>query len=192
MNLHDRIEAAREVFASLGRHRDQMERVAHAMVEAIRGGHKILTCGNGGSAAEAMHLSTELVGRYDTDRRSLPALFLGGDATLVTCVANDFGWDEVFTRALRGHGRPGDLLVVFSTSGKSRNVVRALEVAREMGIESAALLGKGGGPCRGLATWEIVVDSAETARIQEAHQFILHVLCDEIDRALAVPDGPAS
>ena len=187
MNLQSRIDAARELFASLGRHEGVIDCVARAMVGALRGGHKILTCGNGGSAAEAMHLSTELVGRYDTDRRSLPAFFLGGDASLVTCVANDFGWDEVFTRALRGHGRPGDILVAFSTSGKSRNVMRALEVAREMGIESLALLGKGGGPSRGLATWEIVVDSVVTARIQEAHQFILHVLCDEIDLALA-PD----
>lgn len=190
MDLQSRITAAREVFASLGRHEHEIERVAAAMVGALRGGHKILTCGNGGSAAEAMHLSTELVGRYDTDRPSLPAVFLGGDASLVTCVANDFGWDEVFVRALRGHGRPGDILVCFTTSGNSQNVVRVLEVAREMGIESLALLGKGGGRTVGLATWEIVVDSRETARIQEAHQFVLHVLCDEIDRVLAPPTRP--
>jgi D-sedoheptulose 7-phosphate isomerase len=175
------LESALATLGSLRAHQGTLELVAEAIAETLEKGGKVLTCGNGGSAAEAMHLSTELVGRYVANRASLPAVFLGADATLLTCVANDFGWDETFSRPLSGLARPGDILVAFSTSGNSPNVVRALEAARKLGIRSFALLGKGGGPSRGLPTWEVVVDSRDTARVQEAHLFMLHLVCDRLE-----------
>ncbi|MBM3461431.1 MAG: SIS domain-containing protein [Armatimonadetes bacterium] len=183
MSMQEKIDAACQTFRGLVAHEAVVADASRAIVEALRTGHRILSCGNGGSAAEAMHLSTELTGRYKADRISLPAIFLGADSSLVTCIANDYGWDEIFARALKGNARHGDILVAFTTSGNSQNVVRALETAREMAVASVALLGKGGGACRGLATWEVIIDSPETERIQEAHQFLLHVMCDAVEAA---------
>ena len=181
--LDDQIRAAQATLGGLVAHRDVLGRAAAAIVAALRAGGKLLACGNGGSAAEAQHLVTELVGRYLSNRRSLPAVFLGGDAGMMSCVANDFSFEDVFARPLSSLGAPGDVLVCFTTSGNPENVLRALEVARQRSIDSLALLGKGGGRARGLATWEVVVDSADTARIQEAHQFILHWICDRLEEA---------
>lgn len=167
-----------------------LDAVAEGVVTCLRSGGSLLTCGNGGSAAQARHLVTELLGRFRSDRRSLPATFLGGDASLLTCIANDFGWDHTFARPLSGLGRAGDVLVAFSTSGDSGNVVRALEVARELGLRSFALLGKTGGRCKGLATWELVVPSDSTPRIQEIHLVVLHYLCEAIEAAY--PPGPTT
>ncbi|MHB2018351.1 MAG: D-sedoheptulose-7-phosphate isomerase [Candidatus Xenobia bacterium] len=183
MELAARIEEARQVFAGLTAHDAVLREATAAIVDALRHGHRILTCGNGGSSAEAMHLSTELVGRYEGNRVALPAVFLGGDATLLTCIANDFGYDEVFSRPLEAHGQPGDILVAFTTSGRSPTVNKALQAARDKGIRSLALLGKTGGEAKGLATWEIIIASHNTARIQEAHQFLLHAICDGVERA---------
>jgi D-sedoheptulose 7-phosphate isomerase len=183
MSLEKQIRAAQAVLGGLTSHAATLAAAGDAIVSTLKMGGKILACGNGGSAAEAQHLVTELVGRYLSNRRSLPAVFLGGDAGMMSCIGNDFSFDDVFARPLSSLGAPGDLLVCFTTSGNPGNVLRALEVAGQMSITSLALLGRGGGKARGLATWEIVVDSAETARIQEAHQFILHWLCDRIDDA---------
>jgi D-sedoheptulose 7-phosphate isomerase len=181
--LEAQIRAAQATLGGLVAHRDVLDRAAGAIVGALRAGGKLLACGNGGSAAEAQHLVTELVGRYLSNRRSLPAIFLGGDAGMMSCVGNDFSFDDVFARPLSSLGAPGDVLVCFTTSGDPENVRRALEVARQRSIDSLALLGKSGGRARGLATWEVVVDSADTARIQEAHQFILHFICDRLEEA---------
>lgn len=181
--LEQQIRAAQETLAGLAAHSDVLEQAAHGIVSALRAGGKVLACGNGGSAAEAQHLVTELVGRYLSNRRSLPALFLGGDGGMMSCIGNDFSFDDVFARPLSSLGAPGDVLVCFTTSGNPPNVLRALELARETSIASLALLGKDGGRARGAATWEVVVDSRDTARIQEAHQFILHWLCDRIEEA---------
>ena len=183
MNLDDQIRAAQAVLGGLAAHRAVLEGASRGIIEALRGGGKVLACGNGGSSAEAQHLVTELVGRYLGDRASLPAVALGGDAATLSCIGNDFSFDEVFSRPLSSLGRPGDVLVCFTTSGNPQNVIRALELARDRGIASLALLGKGGGAARGLATWEVVIESADTARIQEAHQFLLHWLCDRIEAA---------
>jgi D-sedoheptulose 7-phosphate isomerase len=184
--MESEIEAALETVSSLRAHVDTLETAAGAIAATLGAGGKVLTCGNGGSAAEAMHLATELVGRFDADRRSLPALFLGGDAALLTCVGNDFGWEETFARPLTGLARMSDVLVAFSTTGRSKNVVRALEVASLLGVRSLALLGKGGGEARGLATWEVVVASRSTARVQEAHLFLVHWLCARVEKLLAL------
>lgn len=184
--LEEQIRAAQATLGGLVAHREVLDRASRAIVAALRGGGKLLACGNGGSAAEAQHLVTELVGRYLSNRRSLPAVFLGGDAGMMSCIGNDFSFDDVFARPLSSLGAPGDVLVCFTTSGNPENVLRALEVARERSIDSLALLGKKGGRARGLATWEVVVDAADTARIQEAHQFILHWICDRIEEAFPV------
>jgi D-sedoheptulose 7-phosphate isomerase len=151
----------------------------------IVGGARVLVCGNGGSAAEACHFATELVGRYAADRRPLPAVALPADGTLLTCIANDYGADLIFARQVQGLGRPGDLLVALTTSGQSKNVIAAIDVARKQEMHTLALLGKGGGALAGQAEREWIVPSQSTARIQEAHLFFIHVLCDFIDEALA-------
>ncbi len=152
------------------------------IVQALRGGNKILTCGNGGSAADALHLSEELVGRYLADRQSLPAVSLVADPTLLTCIGNDYGFERLFSRQVEGLGKPGDVLVIFSTSGNSENLLRALEAARERQLQSIALLGKDGGKAKGQADLEIIVPSTVTARIQEIHTLILHMWLDQVEQ----------
>ena len=152
----------------------EVEATGKKLAATLAGGGKILTCGNGGSACDALHLTEELVGRFDQNRRSLAALCLCADAPLLTCIANDFGYDTVFARQVEGLGRAGDALIVFSTSGNSANLVAALTAGRRQGLTTISLLGKTGGKCRGLADHDIIVPSATTARIQEVHTFILH------------------
>ncbi|HVU15372.1 MAG TPA: SIS domain-containing protein [Candidatus Didemnitutus sp.] len=152
----------------------EVERAGRMIDAAIKRGNKLLTAGNGGSAADALHLAEELVGRFDKERRSLPAIALCADPTLLTCIGNDYGFEQVFSRQVEGLGARGDVLVVFTTSGKSANLLRALEAARARGIETIAVLGKDGGPARGRADVELIVPSQVTARIQEVHTFFLH------------------
>ena len=156
------------------------------ILSTLKGGGKLLVCGNGGSAAEAAHLATELVGRYAKSRRSLPAVALSSDGSLVTCIGNDFGYDQVFARQVRGLAKPGDLLVVLTSSGNSANITAALDAAREVGIESIALLGRGGGKARGRATCELIMPGNSGASAQEAHLFLIHHFCERIDEAFPV------
>jgi phosphoheptose isomerase len=142
--------------------------------QALQAGGKLLTAGNGGSAADALHLAEELVGRFDKERPSLPAISLCGDPTLLTCIGNDYGYERLFSRQIEGLGRAGDVLVIFSTSGNSPNLLAALKTAQARGLRTIAVLGKTGGAVRGLATHEIIVPSEVTARVQEVHTFILH------------------
>jgi D-sedoheptulose 7-phosphate isomerase len=183
MTLHQKIDEARETFQGLAGMASKIEEVAGVITQALLNGNSILVCGNGGSAAEGQHFVTELVGRYRGNRRSLSAIFLGGDAGQMSCIANDFEWDEVFARPLRAYAQPGDVLLGFSTSGSSTNIVRALEAARDLDLPRIALLGKGGGAAASLATHALIVDSDSTARIQEAHLFILHWICEQIELA---------
>jgi len=141
---------------------------------ALLNGKKLLAAGNGGSAADALHLAEELVGRFDKERPSLPAIALNADPTLLTCIGNDYGFDHLFSRQIEGLGQPGDVLVVFTTSGNSNNIVFALQAAKTKGIKTISLLGKTGGKASGLADLEIIIPSSTTARIQELHTFILH------------------
>jgi phosphoheptose isomerase len=149
---------------------------------ALRGGHKVLTAGNGGSAADALHLAEELVGRFHKERPSLPAVALCADPTLLTCIGNDYGFNRIFSRQVEGLAQSGDILIVFSTSGNSSNIVEALQAARDRNLTSIALLGKDGGACRGLAEHEIVIPCDTTARIQEIHTFILHAWLTFLER----------
>jgi len=160
------------------------EKIATRVIQTLQAGGKLLTCGNGGSAADAMHLAEELVGRYSRTRRSLPAICLNADPTLLTCIANDFGFEVVFARQIEGLAGKNDLLIVFTSSGNSPNIVKALEAARQRGLSSVALLGKDGGAAKGKADLELIVAGQNTARIQEAHTLLLHALLDAVEAAL--------
>jgi D-sedoheptulose 7-phosphate isomerase len=173
-------------FASLGTLQPHLIAAARTAADAVRNGNRILFCGNGGSAADAQHLAAELVGRLVRDRRALPGLALSTDSSALTCIGNDFGFDEVFARQVEGLGRAGDVLIAISTSGNSPNVVRAVDVAKPMGIYTVGFLGRDGGKLAPLVDLPLVVPSDETARIQEAHIFLGHVMCALIEKELGV------
>lgn len=160
-----------------------IRRAGDMIVETLRRGGKLLICGNGGSAAEAGHFSTELVGRYAKTRRSLPAIALSADGSLVTCIGNDFGYDQVFARQVAGLAKPGDLVVVLTSSGNSGNILLALQEAKKLGLDSIAFLGRGGGKAKGLATCELIMPGNSGAAAQEAHLFLIHHFCERIDEA---------
>ena len=148
------------------------------IAHSLNAGSSIFWCGNGGSAAESSHLAVELIGRLKNNRRPLPSISLNYDTSALTCIANDFGYDEIFARQLEGLAKLGDVLVVLSTSGESENIMRALRKAREIGVTTIALLGKGGGQAKDLADYSIVIYSNETARIQEIHLLLGHTFCE--------------
>lgn len=158
-----------------------VEKAGEAIVQSILAGGKLLTCGNGGSAADALHLAEELVGRYSVERRALPALCLNADATAITCICNDYGYEHVFSRGVEALGKPGDVIVGFTTSGNSANVIAAFEVAAKRGVTTILLAGKDGGAARGTCDHEIIVPSSNTARIQEVHTLVLHQWLEAID-----------
>lgn len=180
------LKSALGVFGELGRHEEQVKQAACWCVETIRAGGKILICGNGGSACDAQHLAGELVGRYIHDRVPLPAIALNSDGSVLSCIGNDYCFEEVYARQVRGLARPGDLLIVFTTSGRSPNILEALRAATAAGLRSVAFLGKDGGAAAGMASLPMIVAHRETARIQEAHQFLLHCLMDQIEADLGV------
>lgn len=163
----------------------------HAVINAVRGtidsDGTLFTCGNGGSAAEALHLSEELTGRYRSNRKPLRSVCLCADPTALTCIANDFGFDQVFARPLRALGRKGDALVVFSTSGRSPNLVAALDAARALRMRTVGLLGGTGGACKPLCDVSVVLDGVDGAAIQEAHQLVMHAICEALEDASAAP-----
>ncbi len=155
------------------------------IVGTLQAGGKLLICGNGGSAAEAAHFATELVGRFDRARRSLPAIALSSDGSLVTCIGNDFGFDRVFARQIEGLARPGDLVVVITSSGNSANIVAALKEAARLGLKSVALLGRGGGQAKGLATCELLIPGDRGVAAQESHLFLIHYFCQLIEESFS-------
>ena len=181
-------ERAVALAAALERLRAQpavLTEVAAALVEALRAGGKVLVAGNGGSAAEAQHFATELVGRFKRERDPFAVLALTADTAVLTALANDCGYDEVFARQVRALGQPGDVLVAFSTSGESENLVRAAVAAREHGLTVVAVTG--GGPSRlgRVADLEVRAPATDTPLAQELHVILLHLLCDVVERELA-------
>jgi D-sedoheptulose 7-phosphate isomerase len=158
--------------------------IAERYEATLRGGGTLFFAGNGGSAADAQHLATEYVVRYQTNRAALRAIALTTDTSLITACANDLGFDEVFSRQVEALAAPGDLLVLHSTSGESPNVVRAAQAAKSRGIAVVAFLGKGGGPLKALADASLVIPADDTARIQELHLAIEHVICDIVEDRL--------
>ena len=169
---------------SLRLHEAAYEAACDVMAAALGGGRTILACGNGGSAADSGHFTTELLCRFINDRASLPAISLAQDGGFLTATGNDYGFEHIFSRQVEGLGQAGDVLVAITTSGNSANVVAALRVARERGVRTIALLGRDGGVARGVAEIEFVVAGPETARIQEAHKVLIHAFCAGIEARL--------
>lgn len=164
--------------------RSEVERAAALIAQCLTAGGKLLLCGNGGSAADAAHMATEFVVRFVQDRGPFAAMALVESGPTLTAIMNDYPAEQVFSRQVRAFARPGDVLIAVTTSGKSRNVLLALEAAKEAGIASVSLLGRDGGDCRGLATVDLLVPGAETARIQEAHKVLIHALCEMVEPVL--------
>ena len=183
--LDQAINGSIETVRSLKKLEPQIARAADVAEQCLRSGNKLLVCGNGGSAADAAHFATELVVRFAKDRRAYPAICLTGDGGLLTAAANDYGFDEIFARQIAAFGLEGDVLIVLTTSGKSKNVQRALEEAKSRKLQTIAFLGRDGGSTVGLADVDLLVASDSTARIQEAHKLLLHVLCEIVEERLA-------
>jgi D-sedoheptulose 7-phosphate isomerase len=164
--------------------RQTIERIAVVAAATLNSGGTIFWSGNGGSAADAQHLSAELIGRLVSNRKPLSSISLNSDIAAITCISNDFGFSDIYARQLEGVGKKQDFLIVLSTSGNSENIINCLKKARELGISTASLLGKGGGKARQLADHELIIASADTARIQEIHKFIGHTICQIIEKEL--------
>lgn len=167
---------------------DQLEeplaRAAQMVLKCLVAGNKLLVCGNGGSASDATHFATEFLCRYRDDRRPYPAISLPANGEYMTAVCNDYHADEIFARQIWGLADKGDVVIAFTTSGKSKNVVRALEEAKRKGAESICFLGRDGGFTKGIATVDLIVAGALTARIQEAHKVLMHALCEMVEEKL--------
>ena len=163
----------------------QIEAAAETIAAALLSGHKLLACGNGGSAADASHLTTEFVARYDRERRAYPAISLAAHGGDLTAIGNDYAFADLFARQVQAFGRPGDVLAVFTTTGRSENVYRALLAAKEQGVKTIAFLGRDGSKCAGLSDLELLIPGKLTARIQEAHKFLIHTICELVEEQLA-------
>ena len=166
---------------------EQVARGIVVMTDCLRSGGKVMACGNGGSAADAQHFAAELIGRFERERQELAAIALTTDTSILTAVANDYSYDEIFSKQVRGLGKNGDILIGISTSGNSKNVIKAIEAAKKMGIKIIALTGNGGGKIASLLDEDdihLCAPSNRTARIQETHLVLLHALCDGVDHLL--------
>jgi phosphoheptose isomerase len=183
--LNQVIDGSTRTLESLKKLEPEFGKAADLIAECLRMGNKVLVCGNGGSAADAAHFATELVVRFAKDRRAYPAICLSGDGGLLTAAGNDYGFDEVFARQVAAFGVPGDVLICLTTSGNSKNVKRALDEAKMRKLKTIAFLGRDGGSTIGIADVDLLVRSDSTARIQEAHQLLLHALSETIETCLA-------
>jgi phosphoheptose isomerase len=183
--LKTAIEAAKETLESLLDLDSQVAKAADLIEQCLRAGNKLLVCGNGGSAADASHFATEFVVRFMKDRPAYPAICLAGDGGLLTAAGNDYGFDEIFARQVAAFGLPRDVMICLTTSGKSRNIERALQEAKARELKTIAFLGRDGGSTIGMADVDFLVRGDSTARIQEAHQLLLHVLCETVESRLA-------
>lgn len=180
------LEALRKLLEDLQSLDDDVTSGARMASDTLLNGGKILFCGNGGSAADSQHLAAELTGRFVNDRRPLAAIALSTDTSALTCIGNDYSFDEIFARQVTGLGTYGDTLIGISTSGNSKNVIRAVEEARKIGIKTIGLLGRNGGKLRGICDQSIVVPHDVTARIQECHILIGHTFCGLIEENLNI------
>ena len=187
--ISDAFDAHRRVAEGLPGLIEAVESAAHMLVTCYRAGGKTLVMGNGGSAADSQHFAAELVGRYKRERRALPSIALTTDTSVLTAVANDYSYADVFAREVEAHARPGDVVIGISTSGNSENVGRALTKTREMGARSILLTGGDGGRLRAMADLSLIVPSNDTPRIQEGHITLIHVLCDIVELEMSGDDG---
>jgi D-sedoheptulose 7-phosphate isomerase len=183
-NLDRAINDSVRTLESLKNLEREVTRAADVIEQCLRAGNKLLVCGNGGSATDASHFATELVVRFVKNRPAFPAICLTSDSGILTAAGNDYGFDEIFARQVAAFGVPGDVLICLTTSGKSKNVVRALQEAKPRGLKTIAFLGRDGGSTVGIADLDLLVKSDSTARVQEAHHLLLHVLCEIIETRL--------
>jgi phosphoheptose isomerase len=181
------IADAKALLEQLADLESSIEAAAIVSAAALLSGHKLLACGNGGSAADASHLTTEFVARFDRERLAYPAISLATHGGDLTAISNDYSFADLFARQVQAYGRPGDVLAVFTTTGNSENVVRALVAARDLSVKTIAFLGREGGKCAGLADVELLVRGKVTARIQEGHKFLLHTICELVEEQLSPP-----
>ena len=163
---------------------ESIEKVANIFIHCLESDGTIFWCGNGGSASDSQHLAGELVGRFEDERKPLKSISLTADSAVMTCIINDYGYEHIFSRQIEALGSKGDVLVGITTSGNSKNVLKAFEVAKNKGVSTIGLLGKGGGLAKGLVDESIIIPSNSTARVQEMHILIGHILCDLIEDGL--------
>lgn len=182
--IRNQILGIADNFKALAAMAGEIEQVARVCTDTLKAGNKIMFCGNGGSAADSQHLAAELVGRYKLNRPAMNALALTVDTSILTAVGNDYGYETVFSRQLEGVGHSGDLLVGLSTSGNSRNIVLAMELARRMGVRTVALTGQGGGEMKACADFCIAVPSHATNNIQEMHIAVGHLVCELVEQEM--------
>jgi len=183
-NLNRAIDDSVRTLESLKELGREVSRAIDLIEQCLRAGNKLLVCGNGGSATDASHFATELVVRFAKDRRALPAISLSSDIGILTATGNDYGFNEIFARQVAALGAPRDVLICLTTSGKSKNLIRALEEAKARKLKTIAFLGRDGGPTLGIADVDLLIKSESTARVQEAHHLLLHVLCEIIESRL--------
>ena len=181
-NVMKPISELLDVLAKSQQLEPMIDTTARLIVDCLKRGGKVFSCGNGGSAADALHFAQELVGRYKVNRRALPAICLNADVTALTCIGNDYGYDQVFSRQLSAFARPGDVVVGFSTSGNSPNVLATFAVAKTLQVSTILLGGRDGGQARGRCDYELIIPSQNTARIQEVHTLVMHSWLDYVDR----------
>lgn len=162
----------------------QIAEMAAMLTDAFKNGNKLLTMGNGGSAADAQHFTAEIVGRFKLERKALPSIALSTDTSILTAIGNDYGYDAVFSRQIEAHAEAGDVVVGISTSGNSPNVLKALELARERGCRTIGLLGKDGGSIKYACDLALIVPTCDTPHIQEGHITIIHIVCDLVENSL--------
>lgn len=183
-HFQNSLKEAIETFESVRNLEEPLTKAAQTVLHCLKNGGKLLLCGNGGSAADSAHIATEFTCRFKEDRRPYPAIALNVDGGLLTAIGNDYAFQDIFGRQVQAFGQPGDVLIAISSSGKSRNILFAIEEARRRQLKTIVLLGKGGGFTAGAADIELIVSGTVTARIQEAQKFLLHVLCEMVEEEL--------
>jgi D-sedoheptulose 7-phosphate isomerase len=182
-HISDHINTIKDIHKN---NESKIEKISKILSSCLSNNGTIYWCGNGGSAADSQHLAAELVGRFKEDRPALRSVSLTTDSSVLTCIANDYSYDNIFSRQIEALGRKGDVLVAISTSGNSANIISALQTARKLKVDTISLLGKDGGKAADLSDTSLVIDSLSTARIQESHILIGHILCDLIERELGL------
>jgi len=161
----------------------ETEKVAKDLANIFQLGNKVLICGNGGSNCDALHFAEEFTGRFRQDRRALPAISLS-DSSHITCVGNDYGFDYIFSRGVEAYGKEGDMFIGISTSGNSANIIKAVEIAKKMGLKTCVLLGKDGGKLKGMCDYEFIIPGNTSDRIQEIHMMILHIIIEGVEKIM--------
>jgi len=180
----DFLDEHKNLFSKLYEIEERVLNAGELIVSTLGAGNKVIICGNGGSAADAQHLAAELVGRFEQERRGLPAMALTTDTSILTAIGNDYGYDTIFSRQIEALSKAGDVLIGISTSGNSRNIILAVESAMNVGVRAIGLLGSDGGKIASLVDMAVIVPHSVTARIQEAHIFIIHFWCALIEKEL--------